>query len=57
MQVNGKLRGKIRVAVGVEEAEIRRLAQAEEKVAQLIKGKKVVKIIVVPQKLVNLVVK
>jgi leucyl-tRNA synthetase len=57
VQVNGKLRGKIRVAVSVGEDEIRQRAQAEEKVAQLISGKQVVKIIIVPQKLVNIVVK
>ncbi len=57
VQVNGKLRGRIRVAVSVGEEEIRRLAQAEEKVAQYLKGKKVIKIIVVGKKLVNIVVR
>ena len=33
VQVNGKLRGRIRVAVGASEEEIRQRAQAEEKVA------------------------
>ncbi len=39
------------------EEEIRRLAQAEEKVAQHLDGRQIVKIIVVPQKLINIVVK
>ena len=56
VQVNGKLRGRIRVAVSVEEEEIRRRALAEVKVAQYLNGKKVIKIIVVPKKLVNIVV-
>jgi len=57
VQVNGKLRSRIRVAVDVSEEEIRRLAQADEKVAQHLNGRQIVKIIVVPQKLINIVVK
>jgi len=57
VQVNGKLRGRIRVALGAREEEIRTRAQAEEKVAQYLCGRQVVKVIVVPQKLVNIVVK
>jgi len=57
VQVNGKLRARIRVAVDAAEEEIRRRAQAEEKVAQYLHGRQVVKIIVVPRKLVNIVVK
>ena len=57
VQVNGKLRSRIRVAVDVTEDEIRRLAQADEKVAQHLGGRQIVKIIVVPQKLINIVVK
>ena len=57
VQVNGKLRSRIRMAVGVTEEEIRRLAQADEKVAQHLNGRQIVKIIVVPQKLINIVVK
>ncbi|MFB3924013.1 MAG: leucine--tRNA ligase [Terriglobia bacterium] len=57
VQVNGKLRGRIRVAVGASEEEIRARAQAEEKVAQHLIGRQIVKLIVVPQKLVNIVVK
>ncbi len=56
VQVNGKVRGRIRVAVGLGEEEIRQLAQAEENVAQHLNGRRVLKIIVVPQKLVNIVV-
>ena len=57
VQVNGKLRGRIRVAVDVGEDELRRRAQSEESVVQHLNGRQVVKIIVVPQKLVNIVVK
>ncbi len=54
VQVNGKLRGRIRVAVGVSDEEVRRRAQ--QSVAQHVDGRQVLKIIVVPRKLVNIVV-
>ena len=57
VQVNGKLRGRIRVAVGASEEEIRRLARADSSVGQHLNGREVVRVIVVPQKLVNIVIK
>ena len=57
VQVNGKLRARIRLAVGTSEEEIRRRALAEEKVVQHLNGRQVVKVIIVPEKLVNIVVK
>jgi leucyl-tRNA synthetase len=57
VQVNGKLRGRIRVAVGASEDQVRRLAQAEPKVSEHLNGRQIVKVIVVPNKLVNIVVK
>jgi len=55
--VNGKLRGRIRVAASAEEEEIRNRAQTEAAVRQHLDGRQVVKIIVVPRKLVSIVVK
>jgi leucyl-tRNA synthetase len=55
VQVNGKLRARIRVAVGASEEEILAKAQAEEKVVQHLAGKEIVKVVVVPQKLINIV--
>ncbi len=57
VQVNGKLRARIRVAASASEEEIRTRALAEEKVVQHLSGRQVVKVIVVPQKLVSIVVK
>jgi leucyl-tRNA synthetase len=56
VQVNGRVRGKLTVAAGLSEAELVRMALAEPTVAHHIDGKRVVKRIVVPDKLVNLVV-
>lgn len=57
VQINGKLRAVIRVAVDAAEDALREAALAEEKVAAAIAGKQVAKVIVVPKKLVNLVVR
>jgi leucyl-tRNA synthetase len=56
VQVNGKLRTRLRVAADASEEEIRRLAMADEKVAQYVDGRQIVKTIIVPKKLVNIVV-
>jgi leucyl-tRNA synthetase len=55
VQVNGKLRARIRVAVSAGGEEILARAQAEEKVVQHLTGKEIVKVVIVPQKLINIV--
>ena len=57
VQVNGKLRGKIQVPVDAEKADIVAAAKAAEGVQKYTEGKEIVKEIVVPGRLVNLVVK
>jgi len=57
VQVNGKLRAKIMVPFDAESQSIQEVALDEEKVARFTKGKIIVKFIVVPNKLVNIVVK
>ena len=57
VQVNGKLRSRVRVAANATEDDIRRLALADEKVVQHLNGREVVKFILVPQKLINIVVR
>jgi leucyl-tRNA synthetase len=57
IQLNGKVRGKVVADVGLEEEALITLAIAEPKVAQLLDGKQVVKRIVIPDKLVNLVIR
>jgi leucyl-tRNA synthetase len=56
VQVNGKLRSKIRVPADADEETLRAKALADEKVRGLVAGKQVRKVIVVPGKLVNVVV-
>jgi leucyl-tRNA synthetase len=57
VQVNGKLRGRIQVPAGSDAATMEAAARAEENIAGLLAGKKVVKVIVVPGRMVNFVVK
>jgi leucyl-tRNA synthetase len=56
VQVNGKLRGKLFVPSGAGQEEIKTLALENEKVHKHIQDKEVKKVIVVPEKLVNIVV-
>ncbi|UXI69917.1 leucine--tRNA ligase [Tahibacter amnicola] len=55
VQVNGKLRGQIEVAVAADKAECERLALADPTVARFLDGQTVKKVIVVPGKIVNIV--
>src|ERR1035438_8026140 len=57
VQVNGKLRGLVVVPAGANELQIKEAALADEKVRSAISGKQIVKVIVVPKKLVNIVVR
>jgi leucyl-tRNA synthetase len=57
VQVNGKLRGKVVVAAGTAEDRVREAALADEKAKVFIDGKQIVKVIIIPGKLVNIVVK
>lgn len=57
LQVNGKLRNKITVPVNISKADLEQRALADEKTQSFIADKKIVKTIVVPQKIVNFVVK
>ena len=56
IQVNGKLRGKITVPAGSDQKTLEATARADEHVAKMIEGKTIVKVIVVPGRLVNIVV-
>ena len=57
VQVNGKLRGKIEVPVDISKDDMQNLALENQNVKNFTEGKEIVKIIVVPKKLVNIVVK
>ncbi|MGB9456882.1 MAG: leucine--tRNA ligase [Bryobacteraceae bacterium] len=57
VQVNGKLRSRVFAPFGASKDELEKLALADPKVQQSIAGKQIVRIVTVPDKLVNIVVK
>ncbi len=57
VQVNGKLRTRIFAAFGTSKEELEARAMSDEKVRPFVEGKQIVKVVVVPDKLINIVVK
>ena len=57
VQINGKLRSRIVVPADASEDAVRERATADEKIRAALQGKQVVKIILVPSKLVNIVIR
>ena len=57
VQINGKVRGKVTVPTGADNATVLAAVHADDKLAALMEGKTVVKEIVVPNKIINIVVK
>ena len=57
IQINGKLRSRLFATPGATDAQLREAVLYDEKVVSAAEGKTIVKVIVVPGKLVNLVIK
>ena len=57
IQVNGKVRDMVSAQIGISKDDAEKLALESEKAKKFINGKEIVKVIVVPNKLVNVVVK
>ncbi len=56
VQINGRVRGKVPVETGLCEEELKNRVLSDPKIAKLLDGLRVLKVIVVPDKLVNVVV-
>jgi leucyl-tRNA synthetase len=56
VQVSGRVKGKVSVEAGLDKDELEKRVLSDPKIAKLLEGKRVLKIIVVPDKLVNFVV-
>jgi leucyl-tRNA synthetase len=56
VQVNGKMRGSVKVPADADQATVQAAALANEQIAKFIDGKPIRKAILVPGKLLNLVV-
>ncbi len=57
VQVNGKLRGSINIKIDDTEETIRTKALNEENVSKHIKDKEIIKVIIIPKKIVSIVIK
>lgn len=57
IQVNGKIKSKLNIPIDADKDSVLKLAKADENVKKAIDGMNIIKEIVVPKKLVNLVVK
>ena len=57
IQINGKIRDKMTIAAGLDKAQTEEAAMQSDKIKALIEGKNIIKVIAVPNKLVNIVVK
>jgi leucyl-tRNA synthetase len=57
VQVNGKVRSRVQVPFGTAQKEVERLARADAKVHAFLEGRQVVKVVFVPDRLLNIVVK
>ena len=57
VQINGKVKEKLTIPAGLDKAETEKAVMASEKISALTDGKTIVKVIPVPGKLVNIVVK
>ena len=55
LQVNGKVRDRVQVPIGASQDELEKIARANPRVGELTVGKTIRKVIVVPNKLVNVV--
>ena len=56
IQINGKLRSKIIVELDTPKEEVEKIALADEKIQKYTEGKEIVKVIIIPKKLVNIVI-
>jgi leucyl-tRNA synthetase len=55
VQVKGRVKGKVSVAAGLDKDQLEKQVMSDSKIAKLLEGQRVIKVIVVPDKLVNVV--
>jgi leucyl-tRNA synthetase len=57
IQINGKMRGKVEMPANLDASQTETLAKSDTKIAEQLAGKQIIKAIVVPNRMVNFVVK
>ena len=56
IQINGKLRGQVKVKIDSNEEEVLQIAKEDDRIRKYLENKKMIKTIFVPKKLLNIVV-
>lgn len=57
LQINGKVRDKVTVPREIDQSALEKMVMANERILRFIDGREIVKVVLIPQKLVNIVVK
>ncbi|TQQ85653.1 leucine--tRNA ligase [Peptacetobacter hominis] len=57
VQINGKVKGRMNIPAEISREDMQAAAMEDEKIKALVEGKEIVKVIAVPKKLINIVVK
>lgn len=57
LQINGKVRDKVTVPREIDQSSLEKMVMANERILRFIDGREIVKVVLIPQKLVNIVVK
>lgn len=57
VQIRGKIKARIQVEPGLDAAGLEELARSDEKISSLLEGREIIKVIAVPDRMVNFVVK
>ena len=57
IQINGKFKFTLPIAPGLKASELEKIILENERISSLVKGKEIIKKIIIPNKLINLVVK
>jgi leucyl-tRNA synthetase len=57
LQVNGKVRQKLQIEAGISDEVLKSLALSDPKIQEWTQDKEIIKVIIVPKKLINIVVK
>ena len=57
MQINGKVKDKVVVSADADKGQLEKIALENDKIKRLLEGRSVVKVVAVPGRLINIVVK
>ena len=56
MQFNSKMRGRLVIPTGLDQEAIRNIILTDEKIAPMLEGREIKKLIVIPNRLINVII-